>query len=89
MSKISNTQLREMLALGLITAEKFQESITLGVASASKRGKIDVMCDNFPEFAEIKTKLDEFHTTHKDEVNEVMTDNGFEPVTKISLNIAK
>ena len=60
MSKISNTQLREMLALGLITAEKFQESITLGIASASKRGKLDVLCDNFPEFAEIKTKLDEF-----------------------------
>ena len=89
MSKISNTQLREMLALGLITAEKFQESITLGVASASKRGKIDVLCDKFPEFAEIKTRLDEFHTTNKDKVDEVMTDNGFEPVTKISLNIAK
>ena len=47
------------------------------------------MCDNFPEFAEIKTKLDEFHTTNKDKVDEVMTENGFEPVTKISLNIAK
>ena len=89
MSKISNVQLREMLALGLITPEKFQESIVLGVASASKRGKLDILCDNFPEFAEIKTKLDEFHTTNKDRIDEVMKDNGFEPVTKISLNIAK
>ena len=87
--KISNTQLREMLTLGLITQEKFQESIDLGVASASKRGKLDVLCDNFPEFAELKTKLDEFHTTYQDEIDEVMTSNGFEPVAKISLNIAK
>tara|TARA_R100001082_G_scaffold68147_1_gene38612 strand:+ start:2166 stop:2435 length:270 start_codon:yes stop_codon:yes gene_type:complete len=89
MSKISNKQLREMLALGLITEDKFQESITLGVASASKRGKLDVLCDNFPEFAEIKTKLDEFHTTNQDRIDEVMSNNGFEPVSKISLNIAK
>ena len=89
MSKISNKQLREMLNLGLITEEKFQETIALGVASASKRGKIDVLCDNFSEFAEIKTRLDEFYATNQADINAVMSDNGFEPVTKISLNIAK
>lgn len=89
MSKISNKQLREMLNLGLITEDKFQETIALGVASGAKRGKIDVLCDNFSEFAEIKTRLDEFYATNQDAIDDVMEDNGFEPVTKISLNIAK
>ena len=60
-----------------------------GTVTTTSRGKLDVLRANFPEFAEICERLERFEAENKEEIDRIMTDNGFPTVSKMSVNVAK
>ena len=60
-----------------------------GTVTTTSRGKLDVLRANFPEFAEICEQLEVFEAENKAEIDRIMIENGFPPVSKMSINVAK
>ena len=60
-----------------------------GTVTTTSRGKLDTLKTSFPEFAEICEQLEVFELENKEEIDRIMVENGFPPVSKMSINVAK
>ena len=93
MSKTSEKQFRLSLKSAGLDKEQI-DILTLNAQKANtvtttSRGKLDVLKNNFPEFTEICERLERFEAENKKEIDTFMTVNGFPPVAKMSINVAK
>jgi len=86
--KISNKQLQEMIATGIISTEQGEKMIAQGIASGFSRGKVE-LCKQVGNFLEITNMLNNWFATNEEEVNKLMIENNLPPVKKVSINIAK
>jgi len=102
MSQVQNTPKTKPLSnkafrLALEVAGTPKEEIDVLVANAVERGaitksssgKLNVLRDAFPTFAEIESKLNTWFEANKDEIDRVLKANGFEKAKKISVNVNK
>jgi len=102
MSQVQNTPKQKPLSnkafrLALERAGRPQEEIDILVADAvksgaitkSSSGKLNVLRDAFPTFEEIENELHRWFEANKDEIDSVLTSNGFDKAKKISVNVNK
>tara|TARA_R100000353_G_scaffold115768_1_gene82753 strand:- start:4 stop:312 length:309 start_codon:yes stop_codon:yes gene_type:complete len=102
MSQVQNTPKTKPLSnkafrLALEVAGTPKEEIDVLVANAVERGaitksssgKLNVLRDAFPTFAEIENQLNGWFESNKDEIDSVLTSNGFDKAKKISVNVNK
>ena len=102
MSQVQNTPKQKPLSnkafrLALERAGRPQEEIDILVADAvrsgaitkSSSGKLNVLRDAFPTFAEIENELHRWFESNRDEIDRVLKGNGFEKAKKISVNVNK
>jgi hypothetical protein len=64
-------------------------AVKSGAITKSSSGKLNVLRDAFPTFAEIESKLNTWFLSNKDKIDEVLTSNGFDKAKKISVNVNK
>ena len=92
MSKTSEKQFRRSLKSAGLDKEQI-DILTLNAQKANtvttSRGKIDVLRANFSEFNEICEELERFEAENKEYIDGLMIENGFPPVAKMSINVAK
>ena len=60
-----------------------------GTVTTGSRGKLEALKTRFPEFLEICLMLERFEEENKTEIDELMIENDFPPVAKMSVNVAK
>ena len=93
MSKTSEKQFRLSLQSAGLDKDQIdmltKNAQRAGTVTTTSRGKLDVLKNNFPEFTEICERLERFEAENKKEIDTFMTDNGFPPVAKMSINVAK
>ena len=103
MSQVQNTTPKtkplsnKAFRLALERAGRPQEEIDILVADAvrsgaitkSSSGKLNVLRDAFPTFAEIENELHRWFESNRDEIDRVLKGNGFEKAKKISVNVNK
>ena len=65
------------------------DAVRSGAITKSSSGKLNVLRDAFPTFAEIESKLNTWFLSNKDEIDRVLKANGFEKAKKISVNVNK
>ena len=65
------------------------QGIKNGAVSKSSSGKLNVLRDAFPTFEEIENELHRWFEANKDEIDSVLTSNGFDKAKKISVNVNK
>jgi len=83
--------------LALEVAGTPKEEIDILVANAVERGaitktssgKLNVLRDAFPTFEEIENELHRWFEANKNEIDSVLTSNGFDKAKKISVNVNK
>ena len=93
MSKTSEKQFRLSLKSAWLDKEQI-DILTLNAhkantVSTSSRGKLEALRTNFPEFNELCEKLERFEAENKVAIDDLMIEEGFPLVAKISINIAK
>ena len=64
-------------------------AVERGAITKSSSGKLNVLRDAFPTFAEIESELNTWFKSNKDEIDRVLTSNGFDKAKKISVNVNK
>ena len=64
-------------------------AIDRGAVTKSSSGKLNVLRDAFPEFAEAEAKLHTWFESNRDEIDAILSSNGFEKAKKVSVNVAK
>ena len=93
MSKTSEKQFRLSLQSAGLDKEQIdtltKNAQRAGTVTTTSRGKLDVLRARFPEFAEICEQLERFEAENKEEIDRIMTENGFPSVAKMSINVAK
>ena len=93
MSKTSEKQFRRSLKSAGLDKEQI-DILTLNAQKAntvttSSRGKLEALRTNFPEFNKICEELERFEAENKVAIDDLMIEEGFPLVAKISINIAK
>ena len=93
MSKTSEKQFRFSLQSAGLDKDQIdmltKNAQRAGTVTSTSRGKLDVLKNRFPEFAEICERLERFESENTMEIDEVMIENGFPSVAKMSINVAK
>ena len=90
---LSNKAFRLALDLAGTPKEEIEllvsNAIDRGAVTKSSSGKLDVLRNAFPEFAELEAKLHTWFEANREEIDAVLSSNGFEKAKKISVNVAK
>ena len=93
MSKTSEKQFRLSLQSAGLDKDQIdmltKNAQRAGTVTTTSRGKLDTLRNSFPEFAEICEQLEVFELENKEEIDRILVENGFPPLAKMSINIAK
>ena len=64
-------------------------AVERGAITKSSSGKLNVLRDAFPTFAEIENQLNEWFESNRDEIDRILKANGFDKAKKVSVNVNK